>query len=59
MKQIKRFFNWEKDAVKFRNRLYNKYNSVNLVSSPLFNRAGFYVWQVDGQFSNLRIKESE
>ena len=59
MKQIKRFFNWMRDAEKFQNRLYNKYNSVKLVRYPQFDKAGFYVWEVSGQYSNVKIKETD
>jgi hypothetical protein len=59
MKQVKRFFNWQQQAEKFQNRLYNKYNSVKLVGFPQIDKAGFYVWEVSGQYSNLRIKEND
>ena len=59
MKRIKRFFNWINDAEKFQNRLYDKYNSVKLVAFPQFDKAGFYVWEVGGQYSNVRIKETD
>lgn len=60
MKRIKRFFNWQQQAEKFQNRLYNKYNSVKLVAFPSqLDKAGFYVWEVAGQYSNVRIKENE
>ena len=60
MKRVKRFFNWQQQAEKFQNRLYNKYNSVKLVAfPPQLDKAGFYVWEVNGQYSNVRIKEND
>ena len=59
MKKIKRFFNWEQEAVKFQNRLYTKYNSVKLSLTPPMGRSGFYIWEVEGQYSNVRIKEND
>ena len=59
MKKIRRFFNFESQAISFQNRLYNKYNSVKLSTIPPMGKAGFYVWEVSGQYSNVRIKETE
>jgi hypothetical protein len=59
MKKVRRFFNWQQEAEKFQNRLYTKYNSVKLNIIPPIGRAGFYVWEVDGQYPKARIKESE
>ena len=46
-------------AEKYQNRLYNKYNSVKLVAFPQNDKAGFYIWEVEGQYSNVRIKEKD
>ena len=35
-----------KQAERFQNGLYEKYNSVKLASAPMFSEAGRYVWQV-------------
>lgn len=59
MKRVKRFFNWMQQAEKFQNRLYSKYNSVKLVGFPQIDKAGFYVWEVADQYSNVRIKETD
>ena len=59
MKRIRRFFNWMQQAEKYQNRLYTKYDSVKLVAFPQNDKAGFYIWEVEGQYSNVRIKEKD
>jgi hypothetical protein len=46
MKRIKKTYKTLKQAERYQNRLYNKYNSVQLVSFPRFSEDGEYVWEV-------------
>lgn len=46
MKTITKNFTTLKQAERFQNGLYEKYNSVQLVSFPRFEEAGTYVWHV-------------
>lgn len=46
MKTIKKAFKTMKQAERYQQALYNKYNKVELVSFPLYWESGFYIWQV-------------
>lgn len=46
---IARTFKTLKQAERFQNALYNKYNSVQLTRSPRFTEEGVYVWEVKGK----------
>lgn len=46
MKTITKTYKTLKQAESYQNRLYNKYNTVRLVSFPRFSEEGVYVWQV-------------
>ena len=46
---ILRRFETLTQAEEFQNGLYDKYNSVKLVSSPIFCEVGVYVWYVSGK----------
>jgi hypothetical protein len=46
MKRITKTYKTLKQAERYQNRLYNKYNSVQLVSFPRFSEDGEYVWEV-------------
>lgn len=46
MKAITKTFSTMKEAERFQNRLYNKYDEVRLVSFPRFSEHGQYVWRV-------------
>ena len=43
---IQRYFATLADAEAFQDKLYNKYDSVQLVRSPQFSEAGQYAWVV-------------
>ena len=47
-KLISKMFNTMEEAEDFQDGLYDKYNSVNLISSPRFHPRGEgkYVWEV-------------
>jgi len=50
--KIKKVCGSLKQAERKQDSLYNKYNSVELVKSPLlFSEAGEYVWEVSGKLS--------
>jgi hypothetical protein len=34
-----------KQAERFQNRLYNRYDSVKLIRAPIFGEAGVYSWE--------------
>lgn len=46
MKQIKRYFDSIKQAERFLNKLYDKYNFVQLVSFPMYGENGTYIFSV-------------
>ena len=46
MKRIEKYFNSMKQAEKFLNKLYDKYDFVQLVSFPMFSEMGTYVFSV-------------
>lgn len=46
MKTISKTFKTSKEAVSYQNRLYNKYDYVRLVKSPVFQEYGIYTWAV-------------
>jgi hypothetical protein len=43
---IKKQFQTIKQAERYQERLYNKYDSVNLKSFPMFQEQGTYTWEV-------------
>lgn len=43
---ITKHFETIKQAEKYQFKLYDKYNSVVLISSPLFTESGTYKWKV-------------
>lgn len=46
MKTITKQFETIKQAEKFLNRLYNKFNSVSLIKFPINSEKGIYIYQV-------------
>lgn len=46
MKTITKHFDTLKQAERYQNRLYGRYDKVRLVRSPRFSEAGTYVWEV-------------
>lgn len=46
MYQIRKRLKTLKQAEKFQNSLYNKYNYVRLVTSPIFTEDGLYIWDI-------------
>lgn len=46
MKQIAKKFNNLKEAEKYLNTLYNKFDIVRLVSFPMFSEDGTYIFEV-------------
>ena len=46
MKEIRKFYSNLKQAERYQNSLYNKYNEVQLVDFPRFSESGVYVWNV-------------
>lgn len=47
MKKIIKCFKTLKDAENYHEKLYNKYNKVQLVDFPRFTEAGIYTWNVE------------
>ena len=47
MKTISKHFDSLKKVEKYQNRLYNKYDSVKLVSFPHFCESGMYIFIVN------------
>ena len=47
MKQITKHFDTLKKAANYRNRLYSKYNQVQLLSFPVIGEKGIYVFLVN------------
>ena len=45
-KTIEKQYDTLKQAERYQNRLYNRFDSVRLVRSPLFSESGKYVWEV-------------
>ena len=45
-KIITKHCNYLRQAEAYQQRLYGKYNSVQLVNFPRFNTAGYYTWRV-------------
>lgn len=43
---VKRYFDSMMTASKFQGTLYNKYNSVQLITFPRFSEKGIYVWYI-------------
>ncbi len=46
-KVITKYFKTRKQAERFQNSLYDKYDSVQLVRAPTFAEEGSYVWRVE------------
>lgn len=47
MKQVSKYFHTIRQAEKHQDKLYDKYNSVRLVSFPITSEAGTYIWKVE------------
>jgi hypothetical protein len=45
MKTVSKIFETIKAAEAHQNRLYNQYNSVQLICCPIFGESGVYIWQ--------------
>jgi hypothetical protein len=46
MKTIRKIYQTLRQAENYQNRLYNKFDYVRLVKSPMFSESGEYVWEV-------------
>lgn len=46
IKTVTKHFDTLKQAETYQNRLYNKYDHVRLIRSPMFAQAGTYAWEV-------------
>lgn len=46
MKHISKTFTTMKQAEHYQNRLYNRFDTVRLIKSPMFGESGLYVWEV-------------
>ena len=46
MKTIAKHFQTIRQAERYQDRLYNRFDVVRLVRFPLFDEAGSYVWEV-------------
>lgn len=46
MKRIEKYCRNLHAAETFQNRLYNRYDHVRLIASPLLTESGFYKWEV-------------
>lgn len=46
MKTIRKFYKTIRQAENYQNRLYNRFDYVRLIKSPMFSECGEYVWQV-------------
>ena len=43
---IRKTFKTMKQAENYQQKLYNKYNRVKLVTNPLYQESGLYIWVV-------------
>jgi hypothetical protein len=46
MKRISKTYATLKQAERYQTRLYNRFDSVRLIRSPMFSESGLYVWEV-------------
>ena len=46
MRTVAMHFDTLASAERFQDKLYNRYDSVRLVRSPMFGEQGQYVWEV-------------
>lgn len=46
-KTITKVFSSMRQAVIYRDKLYNKYDSVKLISFPMYSEYGEYTWEVE------------
>lgn len=46
-KTITKIFCTMEQAVNYRDKLYNKYDSVKLISCPMYSEYGEYTWEVE------------
>jgi hypothetical protein len=46
MKYVKQYFNTLKQAEKYLNKLYSKYDHVRIISFPMFTEAGSYTFEI-------------
>ncbi len=44
--QITKYCQTLRQAERFQNKLYDEYDTVRLVRSPLFEEEGLYIWNV-------------
>jgi len=57
-KTIRKEYKTLKQAERYQNMLYNKWDSVKLVSSPRFEEEGIYVWEVSNNEEDDNVEES-
>ena len=46
MKTIRKTYQTLRQAESYQNRLYNRFDYVRLIKSPMFSESGVYVWAV-------------
>jgi hypothetical protein len=46
MKRISKTYATLKQAERYQSRLYNRFDTVRLIKSPMFGESGVYVWEV-------------
>jgi len=54
MTTISKRFDTLKQAEGYQNKLYEQYNSVQLIQAPTFSEEGLYIWRVDGRLNTMR-----
>lgn len=50
-KTISKKYNTLRQAERYQNLLYNKFDNVKLIKSPMFTEYGTYVWAVSGEIN--------
>lgn len=58
MRKIEKVFPNLRDAEKFHNKLYEKYNLVRIIHIPIHTQIGMYVWIVDGEIKHSNNLQS-
>jgi hypothetical protein len=53
-KRIVKTYKTLRQAERYQNLLYNKFDSVKLVRSPMFTEYGIYAWEVSGEIAPKR-----
>jgi hypothetical protein len=51
LKTISKKYNTLRQAERYQNLLYNKFDNVKLIKSPMFTEYGTYVWAVSGEIN--------